>query len=106
MVGPATTLTGGHALLEDADHLDCGILNIRLGDEMVYPLADRLIGADIPIIFASSESRANVPDSYANVPLIRKPVDMMAAAAHLLPSSNSESTEGTARKQSGQNAGR
>ncbi len=85
VIGPATTLVGGQALLENEKRPDGGILNIRIGSHMVYPLADRLIGAGVPIIFASSENRQTIPDKYADVPLISKPVNMMVVASHLFP---------------------
>ena len=104
VVGPVTTLEGGHALFEDTDDREGGILNIRLGTEMVYPLADRLIAAGVPTIFASSEHRASVPDLFVNVPLIRKPVDMIAVAAHLFSPSDCGSFDSAADMRSGENA--
>lgn len=85
VVGPAATLACGHALLQDEPKPDGGILNIRIGHQLVYPLADTLIEAGVPIIFASSESKASVPVDYAGVPLVRKPVNMMRLAGQLFP---------------------
>lgn len=85
VVGPTPTLAGGHALLEQGPPPDGGILNIRIGNAMVYPLADDLMAANVPIIFASSESRTSIPDRYAAVPLLGKPVNMMIMAAKLFP---------------------
>lgn len=85
VVGPACTLAAGHALLQTEPKPDGGILNIRIGRELVYPLADELIAAGVPIIFASSESTASIPDAYALVPLLSKPINMMAVAEQLFP---------------------
>lgn len=63
---------------------DACILNIRLGTEMVYPLADRLLELGVPFIFASSEAREHIPDRFAAVPLHSKPIDMIIAAAGLM----------------------
>lgn len=54
---------------------------------MVYPLADELLAAGIPIIFASSESKGSIPDEYARVPLLSKPINMMHVAQELFPAS-------------------
>lgn len=61
VIGPAATLNHGHALLQAQPQPDGGIPNIRIGSDMVYPLADELLAAGIPIIFASSESKAPIP---------------------------------------------
>lgn len=83
MVGPAPTLNEGYALLHTKPLPDGGILNIRLGQDMAYPLADDLLAAGVPIIFASSENRASIPQKYGCVPLLAKPVNMMLVAEQL-----------------------
>lgn len=85
VVGPAPTLDQGYELFYTRPLPDGGILNIRLGRDMTYPLADDLLAAGVPLIFASSENRASIPQKYANVPLLGKPVNMMRAAEQLFP---------------------
>lgn len=87
VIGPAATLNDGYALLQTQPQPDGGILNIRIGENMIYPLADELLAAGIPIIFASSESKASIPDEYARVPLLSKPINMMHVAQELFPAS-------------------
>lgn len=79
----AVTLVEGIGLL-DRERPDACILNIRLGSDMVYPLADRLLAEGIPFIFASSEARADIPDRFAEVHLHSKPIEMVRAAAGLM----------------------
>lgn len=79
----ATTLEQGLAALE-REKPDACILNIRLGPDMVYELADRLMALGIPFIFASSEARQHIPHRFAAVPLHSKPIDMIKAAAGLM----------------------
>lgn len=83
VVGPATSLAKGQALLQDNPHPEGAILNIRLGNDLVYPLADALMAAGVPIIFASSESKVSIPQEYESIPIIAKPVDMILVARHL-----------------------
>ncbi len=78
-----TTLEEGLFELE-RQQPDACILNIRLGPDMVYPLADRLLELGVPFIFASSEAREHIPDRFAGVPLHSKPIDMIEAASGLL----------------------
>lgn len=85
VVGPASTLDKGYALIDTKPLPDGGILNIRIGRDMVYPLADKLLAADVPIIFATSEDRSSIPQKYVSVPLLAKPINMMIVAEKLFP---------------------
>lgn len=85
-LGPMKTLRQGMDALDELQPDAC-ILNIRLGRDTVYDLADRLLERDIPFIFASGESRATIPDRFSHIPLHLKPIDMVKAAAGLLGSS-------------------
>ena len=83
VVGPAPTLDSGYALFQKKPLPDGSILNIRLGSELVYPLADNLLAAGVPVIFASSEDKASIPEKYASIPLVPKPINMMIVAEKL-----------------------
>lgn len=83
VLGPVTTLEQGLMALRDMQPAAC-ILNIRLGPNMVYELADRLLEQRIPFVFASSEKRADIPDRFNGVPLHAKPIEMVKAAATLM----------------------
>ena len=74
VVGPVSTLAGGHALLQTGPQPEGSILDIRVCDDMVSPVADDLMVVGVPIIFASSESKAAIPSKYATIPLIGKPI--------------------------------
>jgi two-component SAPR family response regulator len=82
-IGPAPTLVTGIDLLR-RERPDACILNIRLGPNMVYPLADEILTAGIPFVFASAEHRSSIPHRFRNIPLHTKPVDMVRAAATLM----------------------
>lgn len=83
VLGPVTTLDGGIAALQELDPDAC-IVNINLGPEKVYELADLLIDQDVPFVFASSEPRASIPDRFNGVSLHAKPIKMVEAAAALM----------------------
>jgi len=82
-LGPAMTLEQGLNALRDMKPDAC-IINIRLGPDMVYELADKLLEQGVPFVFASSELRSDIPERFAGVPLFAKPVDMVKAAAGLI----------------------
>lgn len=83
VIGPVASLYAGLEALEHHNPDAC-ILNIRLGPNMVYELADKLLDAKIPFIFASGEQRADIPSRFSGVPLHAKPVDMIKAAVGLI----------------------
>ena len=88
-VGPAMTLEKGIDVLR-TEKPDACILDIRLGPEMVYELADDLLADGIPFVFASGEIRASIPDRFAKVPLHTKPIEMIWAAATLMGTEGSQ----------------
>lgn len=83
VLGPVATLDAGIAALQE-QRPDACIVNINLGREKVYNLADLLIDEDVPFVFASSEPRAAIPDRFNDIPLHTKPINMVEAAAALM----------------------
>lgn len=83
VLGPVATLEAGKLALQQQKPDAC-IVNINLGPDKVYELADLLIEQDVPFVFASSESRAAIPERFVSVPLHTKPIKMVEAAAALM----------------------
>ncbi|MEJ6401543.1 response regulator [Yoonia sp. 2307UL14-13] len=55
---------------------DFGILDVNLGGETVFPVADAMIARGIPFVFASGYGRLPAMASrFAHVPLLAKPYD-------------------------------
>lgn len=78
VVGPAGDLRALDALL-DGNAVDVALLDINLGGEQVYPLADRLSAAAIPFLLTSGYDD-NIPPRFAQVPRCPKPyrIDVLA----------------------------
>lgn len=72
VVGSAATLAeaGGFA---DAGGFDVAVLDVNLGAEPVYPLADRLVDAGVGVIFATGSHRDSLPERFAACPVMEKP---------------------------------
>ena len=71
VVGPAGNLDA-LAELVDQQPIDAALLDINLGGEMVYPLADRLIQAGVPFLLTSGYDD-NIPPRFADAPRCSKP---------------------------------
>lgn len=55
---------------------DMAIIDVNLNGEASYPLADALIAADLPFIFATGYGNVTHPDRFAEVPTVSKPYDL------------------------------
>jgi PAS domain S-box-containing protein len=56
------------------DEIDAGIIDINLGGEFVYPVAEVLVARDIPFIFVTGYGVESIDPRFTSVPVIKKPV--------------------------------
>lgn len=83
IIGPVGTLSGALALLQTIGPLDGAVLDIRLQDEAVYPLADALRERAVPFVFVTGYMAGAIPARYRNIPRYEKPLDPMHIAEAL-----------------------
>jgi len=100
VVGPAPDRERALDLLEKG-RVDLAVLDINLSGEMVYPIADLLVGRGVPVVFATGYDRAALPARFADAPRWDKPFDP-GALARALPAlvPPVSPVEGTAGRQS------
>ena len=79
VMGPVTSVAEALAVLQFRPLPYLAILDIKLRDGLVYPVADALRRLDVPFIFASGYDRSSIPRAYADVALAQKPVALRAA---------------------------
>lgn len=72
VVGPIGRLVEGLELAQ-ADGLTAAILDVNLDGENTYALADELLAAHIPVIFATGYDPKMLPERFAQLPRISKP---------------------------------
>jgi DNA-binding response OmpR family regulator len=74
VVDVAGTLSKGIDLAEnEALSLDGAILDVNLGGEAVYPVAERLAKRGVPFIFCTGYGIAGLATRFAHVPTLAKP---------------------------------
>ena len=83
VLGPVPDMAGALDLLASAPPPDVAILDVNLGGEMVFPLADRLSEQRIPIVFSTGYECSAIPEPYARHPCLEKPLDMRQVARAL-----------------------
>ena len=67
----------------DVGGFDLAILDVNLGVDPVFPLADRLRAAGTPMIFATGSQRDTLPARFDGIPVLEKPYAIAAVETAL-----------------------
>jgi CheY-like chemotaxis protein len=59
---------------------DAAVLDINLGREQAFPVADALLVRNIPFLFATGYSGDAVPPAYGTIPRCQKPIQSATVA--------------------------
>lgn len=84
IVGPAATVHEARLLLQDGSLPDAAVLDVNLGGELVYPLAEWLQSQKVPFVFCSGYEHLEGGAVYEQWPRVRKPVDVQLLDTELL----------------------
>jgi CheY-like chemotaxis protein len=74
VVGPFSNTAEAMAAVKNG-RMDAAILDVNLGNELVYEFADALDRSAIPYIFVTGYSTEDVEGRFRNVPVLQKPVE-------------------------------
>ncbi len=81
VVGVAGTLSEGVALAGDEGlQIDGAVLDVNLGGEKVFPVAERLAARRVPFIFSTGYGTAGISAAFARTPTLAKPYGREALA--------------------------
>ena len=80
--GPVGSLQQALELAEDQT-LTGAIIDINLGFDTSYPVADRLLASGVPVIFVTGYAAEVIPERFAAQTLLRKPIDPQVLMATL-----------------------
>jgi CheY-like chemotaxis protein len=79
VVGLAGSVFKSLAMLnENAAILDGAMLDVNLGGEKVYPVAEELTKRRIPFLFSTGYGRAGIQENFSQIPILTKPYSMSA----------------------------
>jgi DNA-binding NtrC family response regulator len=76
VIGPAMRLGRAKEMVDDAFVADVAILDVNIAGEPVFPVAERLAGKGIPVIFATGYGQAGLPVTWHGSPVLQKPYTM------------------------------
>ena len=88
-ISVAATVESALALV-DAERFDCAMLDVNLGGQTSYPIADVLVARSIPFVFSTGYDDHRIPVRFGDKGVLKKPygdeelaialVQMMSAA--------------------------
>ena len=83
LAGSAGSVADALSQIDGATVIDAAILDVRLGAETVFPVADALRKRRVPFIFSTAFGPADLSERYPGYPLLVKPYPPQVLAAVL-----------------------
>jgi CheY-like chemotaxis protein len=80
LAGQAATVTEALSAAKATDEIDGAILDVNLGGEKVFPVADLLVRRGVPIVFSTGYGPADILRRYPQSRLLHKPYPPEALA--------------------------
>lgn len=80
VIGPVATLAKALDLIAAGVALDAAVLDVNLGGQKVFPLADLLQEQGVPCVFVTGYDRSMIPAAYSNIRICRKPASAREVA--------------------------
>jgi len=75
VIGPVPTVQEALALAAVTPTLDAAVLDINLGGEMVFPVADKLMASSVPFVFTSGYDDTVGDKRFSQAPRFQKPTE-------------------------------
>jgi two-component sensor histidine kinase/CheY-like chemotaxis protein len=88
VIGPCSSVAEAKAIAENGE-FEAAILDVNLGGELVYPVAELLSARGIPFVFVTGYGRESIDRRFAEAPVLEKPVEM-ESLEHLFGEDTSE----------------
>ena len=74
MLGPFNRISEAMIALRN-NRIDAAVLDVNLGGELIYPLADVLAADHVPFVFITGYGAEEIEPRYARVPVLQKPIE-------------------------------
>ena len=84
VVGPYSTVEQAMTALKE-NSVDAAVLDVNLGGEPVYPVADALVAARVPFVFVTGYGAGVLERRFQHVPVLQKPIDATALERIMVP---------------------
>ena len=98
VIGPFSRISEAMIALRN-NHVDAAVLDVNLGGELIYPLADVLTADHVPFVFITGYGADEIERRYASIPILQKPIEADALKSMLLPrSTGTDATERSVKR--------
>jgi CheY-like chemotaxis protein len=77
VLGPFNRISEAMIALRN-NRIDAAVLDVNLGGELIYPLADVLAADHVPFVFITGYGAEEIEPRYARVPVLQKPIEVDA----------------------------
>src|SRR5690242_1852665 len=84
LAGAAATVSEALVSVEATTEIDAAILDVNLGGQKVFPVADILVSRGVPIVFSTAYGPSDLADRYPRARIIHKPYRPEALAELLM----------------------
>ncbi|HWG05891.1 MAG TPA: response regulator [Beijerinckiaceae bacterium] len=74
VVGPVCTASDALSAATDG-HFDAAVLDINLGDGMVYTVAEMLARRGVPFVFVTGYDADSIDTRFSEIPVLQKPIE-------------------------------
>jgi DNA-binding NtrC family response regulator len=74
VIGPATKIDQALSLAREAE-IEAAVLDINIGGQHTFSVADILQARGIPVIFATGYGSSALPERFRSTPILHKPFD-------------------------------
>jgi CheY-like chemotaxis protein len=92
VIGPFNRISEAMIALRN-NRVDAAVLDVNLGGELIYPLADVLTADHVPFIFITGYGAEEIEPRYAHVPILQKPIEAGALQSVLVRSAVPNASE-------------
>lgn len=72
VVGPVPKVADALQMIEGGGKLDAAVLDVNLGGDRVYPVAEKLEALGVPFLFATGYNERDLPARYRHVARLEK----------------------------------
>jgi PAS domain S-box-containing protein len=98
VIGPFSRISEAMIALRN-NHVDAAVLDVNLGGELIYPLADVLTADHVPFVFITGYGADEIERRYASIPILQKPIEADALKSMLVPrSTGADATERSVKR--------
>ncbi len=84
VIGPISRASEALSAAKEGD-FDAAVLDVNLGDGMIYPVAEILAKRGVPFVFVTGYEADTIDDRFSEVPVLQKPIERQMLEKIFMP---------------------